>query len=158
MEFSINKKIRLLPNRPWTTLSVCGNTYPFSRGKVVLLLQTTTHTSSSAPREGLLGVLCLSQASNVPRGSGDGSEVVESSGVPSYQTMGTLRMQVGPCLCGLEQLLKPRGAAGAAHEQRGKRLSLCRLRGEGHNKPRHGMATCAPPLPRRFQSKGMFER
>lgn len=35
--------------------------------------------------------------------------MVESAGVPSYQTMGTLRMQVGPGLCGLEQLLKPQG-------------------------------------------------
>lgn len=148
MEFSINKKIRLLPSRPWTILSVCGNTYPFSRGKVVLLLQTTTHTSSSAPPEGLLGVLCWSQASNVPRGSGDGSEVVESSGVPSYQTMGTLRMQVGPCLCGLEQLLKPQGEQRVLLEQRGKRRSLCWLRGEGHSKPRHGMVTCAPPSPK----------
>lgn len=30
--------------------------------------------------------------------------MVESVGVPSYQTMGTLRMQVEPGLCGLEQL------------------------------------------------------
>lgn len=75
-----------------------------------LLLQTTTHTtSSSVSREGLLGVLCWSQASHVPRGSGDESEVVKCAGVPSYQTMGTLRMQVGPGLCGLEQLLKPQG-------------------------------------------------
>lgn len=125
MEFSINKNIRLLPNRPWTILSVCGNTYPFSRGKVALLLQTTTHTSSSTPREGLLGVLCWSQASYVPRGSGDGSEVVESSGVPSYQTMGTLRMQVGPGLCGLEQLLKPQGEQQALLMSREGRGGLC---------------------------------
>lgn len=32
-----------------------------------------------------------------------------SAGVPSYQTMGPLRMQVGPGLCGLRQLLKPQG-------------------------------------------------
>lgn len=76
---------------------------------MVLLVRLTHTSSSSAPREDLLGVLCWSQASHVPRGSGEGSEVVESAGVPSSQTMGTLRMQVGPGLCGLEQLLKPQG-------------------------------------------------
>lgn len=35
--------------------------------------------------------------------------MVKSAGVPSYQTMGALRMQVGPGLCGLWQLLKPQG-------------------------------------------------
>lgn len=35
--------------------------------------------------------------------------MVESAGVPSDQTMGTLRMQVGPGLCGPKQLLRPQG-------------------------------------------------
>lgn len=73
---------------------------------------------------------------HVPRGSGEGSEVVESAGVPSYQTMGTLRMQVGPGLCGLEQLSEPQGVQ---LMRRGKRQSLCWLRGEGHSKQRRGV-------------------
>lgn len=97
------------------------------------------HKPASIPREGLLGVLFWSQASHVPRGSGDGSEVVESAGVPSYQTMGTLRMQVGPGLCGLEQLLKPQGEQQA------------RLRGEDH-KPRQWGGV--PSLPQDSREEG----
>lgn len=46
------------------------------------------------------------------------------------------------------------GAAGAAHEQRGKRRSLCWLRGEGHNKPRLEMMTRTPLPPQDSRAKG----
>lgn len=109
---------------------VCGNIHPLLHREGVFTI--SDHHTSSTSREGLLGVLYWSQASCVPRGSGDASEVVESAGVPSYQTMDTLRMQVGPGLCGLEQLLKPQGeqqAEGAADRKREEAASVLAERG-----------------------------
>lgn len=84
--------------------------------------------------------------------------MVERAGVPSSQTMGTLRMQVGPGLCGLEQLLKPQGERQALlmSREREEAQFLCWLRGEGHNKPRRVCVGVTPPP--RLQSKGMFEQ
>lgn len=102
-------------------------------------------------------MLCVShEISPLPRGLEISAGALENAKMPSYQTMGAFRIQVGLDLCGLEQLAKllqarrsgARGVRWHVSRKVGRRCLSLAAGGEG------------PPsqiLGPKNMTKGMFE-